>query len=397
MKLSLFLKVFRMVCKALFLMTAVFFSLAAEEIVLQRPPTCAPQEERGLSLCMPPSGRAPLASNCYPSYGASVSFLFLQTKLFGLEFAGKSFLPNTPGDSNQEFIGKLYVPDFAWRPGVKVQLGGTLPYDGWDLWVSYMYYHEECTSLKKHFSSQTAPPGMGVVPLWNYPFLQIVGGNDGNPLRYGSSAANWRMNFNTLDINVGHFFSPVKGLSMQFKMGAKGAAIHQVYHVDYGNGTTLLAIDPSATTPASFTFNSSTVFVTTHSWGLGPKLGLESKWDVRWGIRLIGNCGLSLLCSFFDLDTKYNASISPPPSRSSVSLKDDFTQLTPVCEAMLGLDWKTCWNSHTFGISLGYEYQFWWSINHVRRNYVQTLPGETFDMNGELQMQGMNAAVKWEY
>lgn len=380
------------------LFSAIAMSLFASKSSLKSP--CEIETE-----CLPlnpPPPRAVLTSalpcsGC-GSYTISASFIFWQAKLWGLEFAGKSFIPNTPGTSLQTFNQKLFVPDFAWKPGVKVNLGINLPYDGWDLWAGWTYYREECTSLKKNFDQVTVPAGIGLMPLWHYPFVQIAGGNTGNPLRYKDASGNWEMHFNSFDLQLGRYFFPEQSIPIRMNMGVKGAYIRQFYHADYGNGTTILATAPTSDLPTLLQFLSSRFQVKTDQWGLGPRLGLESRWNVWRGFNLIGNGAFSVLCSFFDLHTRYNDVILPSPGPVSMTMDENFHELTPVCEAMLGLDWGTCFSNNTFfGISIGYEWQYWWSVNHARRHYVQTLPGESFDMRGELQMQGLNAAVKCDF
>lgn len=361
-----------------------------------------PEESYIEPSCCPPRAVLAPALPCFgcSEFTASASFLFWQAKLWGLEFASKSYVPNTANAAVQTFNQKLFVPDFAWKPGFKVNLGYNLPYDNWDLSGRWTYYHEVCTSLKKHFNSVVAPPGIGVIPLWHYPFLQILGDNIHNPLRYQNASANWKMNFNAFDLELGHYFFPNQTIPMHFKMGAKASLIHQFYHAEYANGTTVLALDPISGNPGLWQFVSSQFQVSTHQWGIGPTLGLESKWNIWRGLNLIGNGGFSVLCSFFDLKTKYHDVIvlGTNPPNSQMRMKEKFRELTPVCEAMLGLDWGTCfWDQIFFNIAIGYEWQYWWSINHARRHYVQTLPGETFDMRGELQMQGLNATVKFDF
>ncbi len=351
---------------------------------------CDPLPRAVLESALPCSGCG--------TYVVSASFIFWQAKLWGLEFAAKSFIPNTPGSFSQTINQKLYVPDFAWKPGFKVNLGYNLPYDGWDLAAGWTFYHEECTSLKKNFESVVSPEGIGIVPLWHYPFVQIAGGNSGNPLRYGNVSGNWEMNFNSFDVELGRYFFPEQSIPMRLNIGVKGAYIKQFYHADYANGTTILATNPVTDISELLQFVSSRFqFKSDHS-GLGPRLGLSSKWNFWREFNLIGNGAFSVLCSFFNLHTRYDDEILPTPGPSSMKMDEDFHELSPVCEAMLGLDWGTCFCNKVFlGASLGFEWQYWWSVNHARRNYVQTLPGETFDMRGELQMQGLNAALKCDF
>lgn len=343
-------------------------------------------------------------SSAFPCSGCgsiffSVSGLLWQAKLWGLEFAAKSFVPNVPGSSIQTFDQKLFVPDFAWKPGLKLAFGSHLFNDDqWDFQVLWTYYREGLTHLKKRFDSVIQPDGIGIIPLWHYPFLQTLGGNTGSPLRYGAASGNWTMTFNTFDLDLGRFFFPQQPLPMHLKIGAKIASIRQKAQADYGNGTTVQAIEPQGGAPGLFQFVSSHFEVKTRQWGLGPRMGLESKWNFWRGFNLISNGAFSILCSFFDITTEYEDVIAPSPGQSKMKMKEHFRELTPVCEAMLGLDWGMCFSENLFlGISAGYEWQYWWAVNHARRHYVQTLPGETFDMRGELQMQGLNAAIKFDF
>ena len=228
-------------------------------------------------------------------------------------------------------------------------------------------------------------------------FLQIVGGNTQAPLRYGNAAANWRMNFHSLNLELGRAFFPELFIPLRLNIGAKGAYIQQFYHVDYGNGVSAQAIDPTSLLPTDFLFSSSHFQAKTNQWGLGPRIGLESKWKVYRGLNLIGNGAFSILASSFDVITKYRDEILPTPGIAEMRMKENFHELTPVCEAMLGLDWGMCFCDLFFEVTIGYEWQYWWSINHSRRSYVQTAPGTTFDSRGDLQMQGLNASIKFDF
>src|SRR3989344_3838072 len=328
---------------------------------------------------------------------ASLSFLLWQGKIWGLEFATKSFLPNTLGSSLQMFDQKLFVPDFAWRPGVKVEYRQNLPHDDWSLVLGYTYYHEEFTSLKKHFSSQTVPEGLGIIPLWHYPFLQIIGGPQGNPLRFHAAKANWHMNFHSMDLLLARPLFPEYFIPMTLSLGIKGAWIDQLYHADYEDGTRLWAIDPSSVLPAEFVFMNSHFQARTHQLGMGPRLSLDSKWRIGRGVHLIGNGGFSLLYSTFHVVTKYRDQIDPLPEAAAMKLGEFFHELTPVCEAMLGLHWETQLSRFFLECTMGYEWQYWWSINHIRRSFVQTAPDTTMDTAGDLQMQGLNASIRWVF
>ncbi|MBX7067306.1 MAG: hypothetical protein K1X28_08755 [Parachlamydiales bacterium] len=361
--------------------------------------TPAPKEEEKTKCCNP-RAVLPTADPCngYGNMYVSAALLFWQAKMWGLEFATKSFTPNTPGSTDQTFQEKLYVPDFAWKPGFRLIVGGHLPYDEWDARIGWTVYREECTSLKKHFDSVISPAGIGLIPLWHYPFVQTSGDNVGNPLRFGTAWGNWTMILNTFDLELGRSFFPDRSIPMRLKIGAKIAATKQKVQVEYANGSEVLGISPSSGLPSLFQTVSSKFHVRTHHWGMGPRVGLSSNWHMFYGISLIGNGAFSILYSQFNVESKYDDVIVPNPGSSKMKMEEHFHELTPICEAMLGLDWGMNFSNNFYlGIQLGYEWQYWWSINHARRNYVQTLPGETIDMRGDLQMQGLNGAVKFDF
>ncbi len=380
----------------LFALTAPLFLSAwgKEKKPAAPPPPRCPERALLVSARPCPSPEKP--------YTVSASFLLWQAKLWGLEFAGKSFLTNTPGAALQTFNQKIYFPDFAWRPGFRIQAGGFLPYGGWAVQPGWTYYHDEFTSLKKHIGSQIAPAGLGVIPLWRYPFFRVLGGNSGDPIRYRSAAGNWKMFLNSIDASVGRLFFPNGSLPTRFYAGAKAAWIRQRYHADYSNGNAVdgYYINFATVFPNTFQLNSSRFEFTSGQWGIGPKAGLETRWNLAWGFRLIANGDLSVLCSFYNLHHEYADSISEPAeqlSHASMESRESFRELTPILGAMLGLDWAGCFCHLHMNFTVGYEYQYWGSINHVRRNYVQSLPGETFDMRGDLQMQGLTASMKFDF
>ncbi len=326
------------------------------------------------------------------------SFLMWQAKLWGLEFASKSFVPNTAGAVSQTFQEKLFVPDFAWRPGGKFLIGGPLPHDRWDLQGSWTFYREECTDLKKNFDSQIAPADIGIIPLWPSPFFQIIGGNSGNPLRYSEAAGNWKMTFNAWDLELARQFSPEESIPMRLKMGAKFSKVTQHYYAKYAGGTTQLAFPSQGAAQQLTQFLSSDFHAKIDQWGLGPRIGLESLWHMFYGVSLIGNGAFSMLYSFFDVHSSFRDIVQPNSGENTMKMREHIRELTPILEAMLGLHWETTLrDAYVLSVRLGYEWQFWWAMNHLRRQYVQTLPGETFDMRGELQMQGLSAAIKFDF
>ncbi len=372
------------------------------------PPQQPPPSQGLLAPARPcPHSGPPPGKDSQRGIYVTASMLLWQSKLWGLEFAEKSYIPTNLGTASISFDEKTFVPDFAWKPGFKLDLGYELGKDGWDLNSRWTYYHGVFTDLKREFDSQIDPAGIGITPLWYYPFLRSQVGSTQDPVRYSFGESDWKFNFNSIDLELGRYFFVSKSLPFRLTIGAKGAWLRQSYQVHYQNGTTLTTFGIIQASPGTesqllqsrFAFGQ-------HSWGLGPRMSFDSKWPIRWGFNLIANGGFSLLYSFFKTTTEFNNVSLQNPSGPSTVLNQNlqrtekFELLSPVLETQLGIDWGTCFgktNPWAFNLLLAYEAQYWWSQNHVRRNYTASSPGTTFDGRGDLQMHGLTTTLRLDF
>ncbi len=345
-----------------------------------------------------PSGRLCPIEN-WGGVWCEAVFLIWQSKMWGLEFAEKSMNPADPASTSIELVEKVFVPDFAWRPGFKFDLGYDFAFDGWDLDSRWTYYRGESTHLKKHIASQISPQGLGVVPLWFYPFYTVLSPNQ---IRFFHGRMSWRHYFNSIDLEIGRLSALSKQLPMHLFAGLKGAWMHQYYRIEYEQGTTIDAILPGTPGTVPFSLLESTITFKNKTWGAGPRVGFDSKWKLRWGISLLANGALSLLYSKIETNRGQN-DLNLNTSTSTVTpfhmhLQTSSHQLKPVVEGKLGLDWETCiCRRSMIGFSIAYELQYWWAQNELRRNYSHVEPGGMFPERGDLQMHGLTATAAYHY
>ncbi len=351
----------------------------------------------------PPDALLPSGRPCPIGTSGSIRFdaalLIWQSKMWGFEFAGKSFDPTGAGTASISLEEKVFVPDFAWRPGFKVDLGYDFDFDGWDLDSRWTFYKGEDTSLKKSFTSLIAPPGMGVIPLWFYPFYNVISPNQ---IRFSEGTMSWRHYFNSIDLEIGRSSALTERLSMRLFAGLKGAWMRQFYRVDYQQGSEIAAIVPGTDGTVSYTLLESAAAFKNETWGAGPRAGLDSKWKIRWGISLIADASVSLLFSKIathrdqnDLNLNTGLGTQQP---FHMHMTTDSHQLKPVAETKVGLDWETCiFAKSIIGVTVAYELQYWWAQNELRRNYSHAAPGDMFSMRGDLQMHGLTAEVAYSY
>lgn len=341
----------------------------------------------------------PLPKTRIGSPWIDAAILVWQSKMWGLEFAGKSLLPTNEGSSAIQLQEKALVPDFAWRPGAKLDIGYDFAYDGWNLGGRWTFYRGETTHLKKHVSLGIAPEGLGVIPFWFYPFYTVLAPNE---IRYTEAISSWRHYFDSIDLEVGRTSSLAKRLPMRLFAGLKGAWMHQYYRVKYEDGSSLSAIVPGIANTVPFTLLSSTMTCKNETWGAGPRAGFTSRWYLAWGFSLIADSAFSLLYSSIETKRDQNdLNLNTSDNILTPFHMDQMThshQLKPVVEAKVGLDFETClFQASIIDISLAYEVQYWWGQNGLRRNYSHVTPGNMFSMRGDLQMHGLTAEAAYHY
>ena len=327
------------------------------------------------------------------------SFLIWQSKMWGFEFAGKSTDPTNEDSPSITLQEKAFVPDFAWRPGFKVDVGYDFSFDGWGLDSRWTYYQGETTHLKKHIDLQINPTGLGVVPLWFYPFYTVLAPNE---IRFFEGVMSWRHYFNSIDLEIGRLSSLSDRFTLHLFSGVKGAWMHQYCRVEYEKGSTIEAIVPGFSGTTSYTLLESAIAFKNKSYGGGPRFGFDSKWKMRWGFSLIANGAFSLLYSKGETHRDQNDlnlnTLTGELDPYHMYLKTDSHQLKPVVEAQLGLDWKALlYQRSSIGFTIAYEMQYWWAQNELRRNYSHVEPGGTFPSRGDLQMHGLTLTAGYHY
>ncbi len=337
---------------------------------------------------------------------SSASFIYWQGKMAGLDFAAKNNSPIVPNNLVTASINtRVYTPDFKWEPGVKAVFGYTFPYDGWDTLGRWTYFHGKLTKAKRSFSAALSPDGLGISPLWYYPFFQNT-----NPvlqsLVYQNANNYWLLIFNSWDWEWGRNFSINDWLTVRPHAGIKTEYIRQTYKVHYDNGTQL-AVQINTLQASTFQYLSSDFNTTNRLWGMGPRFGIDSKWKLGWGVSLIADSSFSLVPSFFKVRSKNNqlvldidGTLASGLLPLTADVRDKFLDFIPVFETTLGFDWGMCFGKCSpfyAGITIGYEMQFWWNVNQSRRGITVGVPGYQYNTHGDWQMQGLTASFNFQY
>jgi len=362
----------------------------------------SPEEETCLTFAI-----LPPFNECYEQtpFFSSASFIFWQGKMYGLDFAVVSEDPSF-GFQNLglSFNAKGHSPDFAWKPGAKIEFGYTFPYDGWDTLVGWTYFHDKLTDKRRSYSQPTTPEGEGVYAIWDYPFFQNF--NFFQSILYENAHNYWNLVFNSWDWEWGRNFSVNDWLALRLHAGIKTGYLRQTYKVHYDTGT-LLGPDINTLISTSLKFLSSDMISTNRFWGIGPRCGVDSKWKLGQGFHFIADSSFSLVPSFFHVRSNFNDLVIDLEDKLASGLlplqakiRENFLDFIPVFQALLGVDWGMCFGQCSqfyMSLSAGYEVQYWWNVNQTRRGISAAVPGFQYNSHGDWKMQGLTGTINFEY
>ncbi len=332
---------------------------------------------------------------CYGSPFASASVLFWQTKQGNMDFAAKNEGAKNPQPHLTALNFEIITPDFIWKTGVKVRLGYHIPVDGIDVQSKWTYFTGGFTRKKKNVFSTVDVAGQGIIPLWYYQFLRNV---DVSP-RYEYASGNWQMSFNSIDLEFGRYSYLKPKVKIRPHAGMKIAWINQTYKVEYERGNLVTG------SGGSFQLISSNFVMKNNSAGVGPRVGVDSRWKLCWGFSLIGDGAFSLIYDYFRVskdqidfifDNTQGELLSP-----TAFLSEKFSKFQPVLEIGLGIDWGTCFclcnRKNYIGFTLAYDTQYWWSQNQMRRLVNTVSSGDTLVNNGDMQPHGLSVSARFDF
>ena len=214
--------------------------------------------------------------------------------------------------SNVDFVKAKFKWDAAFRFG----LGYNLPYDGWDVYASWMHH---MTTPKSSIGSDT--PNLGLlITLDESRELS----SEGSPQAKGASEK-WELKFNSLAAELGRHYCVGACSSVRPFVSVKGAIIDQKLFVNY---TDLFMVSRSSIGA----FVGSQEYQGTGDFmGIGPRIGLNANWSLWKWLDILANLSGTLFAGSFDSHAKTinfdpTAPVFPLTERINQSKR---VQLTP--------------------------------------------------------------------
>ncbi len=309
----------------------------------------------------------------------TADFLYWQAREDNLAFG----VTTDDTESSPIHNGHVINMDFKWHPGVKVGLGMHFPrHDNWDLFFEWTHLVSHNKDPLKALAG--APPFSSTAFI--FPTLadpQIVSPGVGAKM----ADENWSLVYNTIDANLGRRYYSGKMLTFRPHVGLRGAWFKQNIDVVYVN-----VFGETQDILLAYKFN---------SWGIGPRVGVESNWLLGGGCRIFGDAAMSLLYTYFDvkhqnaLKTLATGTID---ELSDVKDEERNSQVRSNLETALGFGWGTYFdcNSWHIDLALGYEFQYWINANENLR-FVDAAAKGVHVTGGDLALHGATFRLRLDF
>ncbi len=344
-------------------------------------------------------------------YYTSFQLLITEAKMRGLEYAINNSATNSDVNGTMEDI------DFHFKFGGKLSLGYLFDYDRWDLRATGSIYYSSANN-KAHqpvisestASAPTAFDGQGLVPVWIHPSAYTHPINAGatgtapyNNLRFSDAKAKWNLDFYNAELELGKFFKVGEKVVLRPAFGLKSIFTYQKFRVEYLNSKTYWPDSSDYVIPSN-----SDIHLQTNGSGVGPKVGIETRWFINPNFKLIFDATGSLLYTFFRTSRResdnytYNSSGTATFYQENFNARSSFTSLKPYAGINIGAGWEKCFerkNSFPWKCTFDCTYflENYWKMNNMIKFNDDHTDGTYLSDNTDLQMQSIVIAFSFSF
>lgn len=310
---------------------------------------------------------------CLDGFYIGAGFVYQQAKAGGTEFA----YTDDRVSSTYPLNGDIADVNYKWDWGLNLMAGYNMPHDGMDLRLAYTYYDQSSNN------KSSAGLNGSVIPL--RASSSIVNGQSGSFTLCSNASSDYSLSMNLLDLQLGRDYFISKMLNFRPYFGLVSDWISQKQVTKYTGGTQL-------------DVNTVDVNDTSKFWGMGPELGLGSKWFIGEGFSIFGDANASLLYGRFDV--RHREVYSADTINQVLNVNGDVHRVVPTAQLILGLGYETFVddNTHRFTIRIGYNVEYYFFQNQMLK--VDREVGTTSQfarMNENLGIHGITVDASWSF
>lgn len=212
----------------------------------------------------------------------------------------------------------------------------------------------------------------------------VIGTGAGGAGGFNNVRSKWRLNFDSVVLSLGKKWCLCNGFIVKPYAGIKYDHIKQKLRYDLELTTT--GLTPSTSTDLA---KGSTLFQ-----GGGLVLGIENRYSWCWGIDFFGNFSAGVVYGYMHSKQSENGLITSRIDIISDTVNrranDHLGRVN--LDAILGVEWKYCFDCMELGLKAAYEYH-----EYFNQNFFPLTIGQTLGYRGDLIMQGFTIGVDLNY
>lgn len=269
----------------------------------------------------------------------SIDALLWQANIGGTEYAC-STSNVTGGAVRYPFRGEISGISFGWDWGFRCSVGKQNIYDEYDLSLAYTrYFVTEREGYRKDLPS-------GFFGLTGFLDPALV------------ARSRYRLHYQNLDLELGKTYFVTEKLLLKSHMGLKTSWIGQKqdsrYEFNVGSGD-LLSFTSKLKDTCSFL-------------GIGPRVGVHSRWYLCQEVSLVNKIAGALLYGYYKVQDEYNSNeiaiVNGETQRTVglTQLRGSCHHFSPFGEIFIGLSWNRAYiqDKIVVMVSLNYETSYFW-------------------------------------
>jgi len=278
---------------------------------------------------------------------------------------------------------------YSW--GFRFGVGYNLPHDGWDLYGNWTFFNNRTSSNKR------APHEGGFFPIWMNPDADVVVPNtSGDDVYAEKASANWDVEFNIIDLELGREFFTSKYLTLRPHAGFRYLRLDQRFHADYSGGN-FRRYGNTGSTSESEPYH---VHNSNDMWGFGLRAGMDTQWGLSNGFSIFGNFAFALLHSHFHISQEeYFRNRTTRQRFESLDMNNRKRVGRATSDLAMGVRWDGMFDNDRFhlGVQFGWEHHMFWGQNQMWQFVDDTWQSKYSKGNDELSTQGWTLAARFDF
>jgi hypothetical protein len=313
---------------------------------------CFEQGDEPLSACkVVPAYNFParVEPACPSGFSAEIAFLYWRAGQEGMDLATTAvFSGGVVIPSNTQ--GQTIFQKSEYAPGFRLGLGFGPHVDGWVFYADYTYFREHTHTVK---TAPVSDVGEGVLYLTDWFFQSSTAGQS---IAATELSSKWRLGIDWLDLMFKRPFYQGRRVIVSPFAGLRTSWIRQNLRISVND-----AVNITPPQQPVISHNNS------HSWGIGPRIGVEGRMLIGEGFRLQSTLGASILFTQYTHVSHSEDTFTDGGSSISYAFHD-YDCLRAMAEANLGLGWGAyfCQNRYHLDLSATYDFNYLWNQNMMR-------------------------------